>query len=127
MIHITRETTDIFSFSFASFGLSAVLLVDPYEFSDSWAYVVGFLLVFFGGFLHLIFKQLNRISDEISYLFIYLNFIGCILALVGIIIHDLEDYNGFWEKIRLELNEFIYGITSLLFLSTSISWKMKFE
>ncbi|MHA2089940.1 MAG: hypothetical protein ACW98K_03700 [Candidatus Kariarchaeaceae archaeon] len=124
---MTRETTDILSFSFASFGLSAILLIDPYQFSDSWAYVIGFLLVFFGGFLHLIMKQLNRISDQISYLFIYLNFIGCILAFVGMIIHDLEDYNGFWEKIKLELNEFIYGITLLLFLTTFISLKMKFE
>ncbi len=124
---MSRETTDILSFSLASFGLSAVLLTDPYQFSDNWAYRVGFLLIFFSCFLHLIFRQLNRISDQISYLFIYLNFIGCILAALGVIIHNLADYDGFWEKLALELNEFLLGITVLLFLTTVISLKTKFN
>ncbi len=118
MYVIKREITDLLSVTFGFHGLSLIVLFDNFKIKENILFIIGFVMVILGGYSHLIFRQLNVISDKISRIFTIGNFTGFTLLVSGYLIHDKEDYFGYWDKLPIEYNQIlIVNIIIILLLS----------
>lgn len=119
---ISRETTDVVSISLSTTIFAIFIQInDIGKMKTLLISMILFILII--NFVHLIFKQLNRLSDQVSKIISIITILisTCILIITQII--QITSFSGYWDIIKIPFKINLVGTQVILLIISYISFK----